>query len=331
MFEADDFGGAVEAFRAAVRINSLDAGANYNLGVSLYRTGKLADAVVALRRALSINAAHSAAQLNLCLSLADLGRASETLTACKRSLQLRADDPYAYLAYGSAFSRLGMHEEAATAFTRSIKIKPDLWEAQYRLGVAYYEWGKFDEALVALDSAARLTPHPDFVQKTTADYASRLSAAQVESQRKGDSGRLTHLGNAFRRLGQYRDAVSAYRKALAFAPRSAVIYNNLGLAYYGLGDFYAAEEAYLRATRLDPKFVEAHYGLGWTYHILRKKRDSSRSCSVVSSLDPALGSRLTLAIKRDKDFEAHPGRIPDIRSVAGSVSLQRLAPPKAQR
>jgi Flp pilus assembly protein TadD len=65
LIATNDFPGAIEQFRASVRLHPDDADAEANLGGALAETGQYAEAKTHLERALEINPNHTLARENL--------------------------------------------------------------------------------------------------------------------------------------------------------------------------------------------------------------------------------------------------------------------------
>ena len=67
---------------------------------------------------------------------------------------------------------------------------------------------------------------------------------------------------AYHDVGEFEQAISEYRKAIALHPNSPIIYNRLGVAYAELKQYDAALDAYQRALALSPMTTELHYNVG---------------------------------------------------------------------
>ncbi len=63
-------------------------------------------------------------------------------------------------------------------------------------------------------------------------------------------------GNALRKAGRVTEAVAAYRRALALAPKLPAAHYNLGIALREAGDLRGAAIAFRDAVRLDPRDYE---------------------------------------------------------------------------
>ena len=67
---------------------------------------------------------------------------------------------------------------------------------------------------------------------------------------------------AYHDLGEFEQAISEYRKAIALNPNSPIIYNRLGVAHSELKQYDTALDAYRKALALSPMTAEPHYNIG---------------------------------------------------------------------
>jgi tetratricopeptide (TPR) repeat protein len=77
-----------------------------------------------------------------------------------------------------------------------------------------------------------------------------------------DPVRHVDLGESYRNLGQYRDAIGCCLTALKLRPDYPEGLNTLGLALQGLGDLNGAMEQFRRAHAIRPDFSPAHTNAG---------------------------------------------------------------------
>lgn len=70
-----------------------------------------------------------------------------------------------------------------------------------------------------------------------------------------------NLGNAYRTVGQFDEAIAHYQSAIAIREHAS-IYANLGSAYRRAGKYSDAMEAYQQALQIDPNESLAHFGMG---------------------------------------------------------------------
>jgi len=104
-------------------------------------------------------------------------------------------------------------------------------------GMQAYESGRFDDALTAFESARRELPDNavvEFDRGNALFKLQRLDEAREAYHRVADLDRgelqekdYYNLGNAMAELGQPKDAVAAYRKALLLDPRDDLARHNL--------------------------------------------------------------------------------------------------------
>jgi len=137
---------------------------------------------------------------------------------------------------GIAHSRLGQQEEALADYTAALKLNalslPDRVRATFDCGVALDALGRTTQAIANYSEAIGLDPH----------FAPALS----------------NRANAYRRLGQMREAKRDYLAALA-AGNAAREYPYYGLAQIAekQGDIEAARDYYRKALAANPSFVLA--------------------------------------------------------------------------
>jgi predicted TPR repeat methyltransferase len=77
----------------------------------------------------------------------------------------------------------------------------------------------------------------------------------------GSPGMLNNLGNILYEVDRFEEAAAAYEQAIAIAP-DAGTFNNLGATRRMQGRFDDARAAYERALALDPKHASAHHNFG---------------------------------------------------------------------
>ncbi len=74
-----------------------------------------------------------------------------------------------------------------------------------------------------------------------------------------------NLGAVLNRIGEYKKAIDALRRALQRDRKCAEAYYNMGIAQRGLQMNTMAISAYKEATKLSPEMVDAHINLGNIY------------------------------------------------------------------
>jgi tetratricopeptide (TPR) repeat protein len=78
------------------------------------------------------------------------------------------------------------------------------------------------------------------------------------------------LGNDLKDKGQLKEAIAAYRQAIALYPAYAEAYSNLGVALVATGKLEEAIAAYRTALSLSPSSSEIYFNLGKALHAAGK-------------------------------------------------------------
>jgi len=183
----------------------------------------------------------------------------------------RAHGEMWWLRYDPASSRLDRQREEAEI---ALRLTPDLPEAHMAMGRWHY------------------TSRRDW-RAALAEYAVALRA------RPNDVEALELAGFTHRRLGNWDEAIAAFRTAAALDPRNANLFWDLGASTFEITRRYAdAVDAYDQASRLAPDLRSLPVDRGGT--IIRWKGDVGplREALVRLSADADLGVRGSVAIQR---------------------------------
>jgi len=93
-------------------------------------------------------------------------------------------------------------------------------------------------------------------------------------------------GNAYNGLGNYRQAIQDYNKAIEINPGYAGAYNNRGVAYNGLGNYRQAIENYGRAIEIKAGYAEAYINRGVAYNGLGNYRQAIEDLNRAIEIEP---------------------------------------------
>ena len=192
---------AIQAFTAALRLESGYLGARSNLGAAFFRAGRFKEAVVCFSETLQRQPDWVEGRRNLGMALASDGRPMEAIVQFAKLLQSRPDDHGVRRRLGKALLQAGRKSEAITEFEQVVQVSPDDIEAQASLGDALLETGRALEAIPHYTAALRLLPG--------------LVDARV------------NLGNALYISGDSRAAVASYQAALRLQPGNPIAARNL--------------------------------------------------------------------------------------------------------
>ena len=85
---------------------------------------------------------------------------------------------------------------------------------------------------------------------------------------------LNIIGVVNNKLGNFKEAIKSYEKALSIKPDLAEAYYNIGIALHNNGNLERAIEAYRKAISIKPDYAEAQNNMGNSF---RKKGDLERA------------------------------------------------------
>jgi serine/threonine protein kinase/Flp pilus assembly protein TadD len=147
---------AIRFLTVAAALRPDSPGPRLNLGLVLWKKGRLDEAAVAFQQAVALDDGYAVAHGYLGEVYLAKGRLDEAIAACRRALALKPDWPQPHCILGLALGDRGRHAESATAFRRAIELKPDFAEAYCNLGSALRRQGQLAQSLAAYEQGHAL-------------------------------------------------------------------------------------------------------------------------------------------------------------------------------
>jgi tetratricopeptide (TPR) repeat protein/S1-C subfamily serine protease len=202
--------------------------------------------------------------------------------------------------YGKALSlsRIGKYQLAENAIDRAIAAIP-----ANDLKIHYYFWGyqgriaqyleKYDKAIKSLDTAIQLEPN-DLKWLSEKAKIFRIREQYNESiyiyneiiQKRPEAYVYVNRGNAKSELGNKKEAIADYDRAIAINPKLAEAYNNRGNAKSELGNNQGAIIDYDRAIAINPKYAQAYSNRGNAKSELGNNQGAIIDCDRAIVIDP---------------------------------------------
>jgi tetratricopeptide (TPR) repeat protein len=148
-------GRPLEELRGEQRHAPSSSLANYNLGASLYESGRHEEAVGFLTRAAELDKTFAAPRRTLGLSYFKLTRYGEAAAAFKELTRISPGLVEGHNNLGVAFAKAGRYKEAVAALGEAVRLAPAYAEARFNLGAALVE---LSERGAAAEQHAALLP-----------------------------------------------------------------------------------------------------------------------------------------------------------------------------
>lgn len=173
---------------------------------------------------------------------------------------------------GLAFEQQGNLFAAARSLETAIELNPAYVEALMALACVYEQQGNFEKASVLANRAQSATnPTTDGLDRTTRGKLANLQAG---------------LGDAYREVGELREAVDAYRKALYRCPEFHDIRIRLATTLRDLGLPDQAIQELQRVLRQQPESQAAARQLALTYYTIGKVENAVAEWEKLLAKDP---------------------------------------------
>ncbi len=199
------------------------------------------------------------------------GDAETSLPHLTRLIQTRNFADVHYM-IGILYNREGDFSAAGHSLREALRINPSYTEALLALANVYEGQGDFERSREIAERAGSVARTAnDVLDATTRGKLANLQAA---------------LGDAYCEVGELREAIEAYRKALDRCPNFPDIRNRLGIALRdaGLPDRALAE--FRRVLRGHPEFCNAAVQLGVTLYSLGRSEEAAKEWEGVLAEHP---------------------------------------------
>ncbi len=319
-YEASSAHGAVRASEQLRKLLAMEPRfprAEFALGRSLLRQGKVSDAIEHLRLAVEQDPEYGEARYQYGLALSRAGRRAEGAAEIQKGRELIAASEKQQAARldmveASTAIDQGNLDQAIPKIKRVLRTWPDAAEPHYLLGKALDKKGDSQEAIAEFRKALEIDPgHAQ--AKASLD---RLSSPSVA----GDDPQRIKAMEDLIRIGKFEAAEGAIRAYIGEHPKSSWAWYALGYSLYGqrkigesiralaqslqlnvrnadahkllgrnmiiIGRFDAARTEFEQGALFDPKSAEMPYNLGKLCSIQDNWPDARRHFETAVRLDP---------------------------------------------
>jgi len=188
----------------------------------------------------------------------------------------------------------GRLAEAKTAYLELLKDKPDSGTVLNALGTVYLDLSQPEKARTLFERAATLDPphlsacyNLGRLKQMEQDYYGAIGIySDIVRQQPRFGLAWNNLGVAYREIGKPDEAISCFRRAVAFAADLAEAWNNLGVAQDEFQMIENAITSYQKAIEIQPDYASGHFNLGVSLQKLERFEEAANHYDRVLDLNP---------------------------------------------
>jgi tetratricopeptide (TPR) repeat protein len=200
------------------------------------------------------------------------GEIDPALEAFASLLQSRQNFADIHYMVGILFDRKGDLDAAAESLRKAVRLNPAYAEALLALATVYERSGDYDRSRELAERAAAVAQGtPGALDPTTRGKLANLQAA---------------VADAYAEVGERREAIEAYRKALDRCPDFLDVRHRLGTTLREAGLAHQALAEFKRVLRANPNLVDTRVQLGLTYYSLGRSPDALEEWNRVLEIAP---------------------------------------------
>jgi len=250
---------AERAFAAAMVIDPQDLEAVQMRGLTLYRLGRPAAAIPYLERVRQwMPNANADANHVLGLSYMNAQRYDEARGAFAAQYGVAADSAAAYLLAGQMLLDADLPELAARDAQKALEISPSLPLAHFMLGEVYLYKSDTRQALQEFERERAINP--------------------------GYPAVYDRLGDVYTKTGQYQQAQEALTRAISLDVSHTGPFIQMGKVFLRRGDPESAVMYLQHAEKMDPGNSITHTLLGQAYRAIGKEEEAKRELDAASQI-----------------------------------------------
>ncbi|HEY7353392.1 MAG TPA: tetratricopeptide repeat protein [Terriglobales bacterium] len=301
-----DFGGALDAFQHALKLdpNSVNthnnlanlyvAGgkpdlaekefkrslvlapgnrdANYNYGIFLLGKGSASEAIPHLLR---VRPQTQETKFNLVRAYLQAGETEKALKIANTLSAEKKNDVQTHFTLGSLLASEKQYKAGILELEKADALQPDKFEILYNLGLAYLRIGDFTKSEAALNRALKLKPESAetlyLLAQTYSDESRTVDALELLAKAHRIAPQNTDVIFLLARLSMtqnfYEDAIPLLESGIKIAPQRADLQAALGESYFMAGKTEKAIDEFQKLIALDPS-ARSYAFLGLSYRHL---------------------------------------------------------------
>lgn len=335
-------GRALTAYRKAADLPPRDGKCFFILACILQEQKEFVEAEKAYRKAIELSADSFKYSSMLASMLRELGRDADARRVLEEASGRRPKNQRQFQDLGEIFLTLQNYLKAETAYRHALRLEPKSIRAVTGLAKSLAGAGKRDEAIAALLSAEKLESK-NVVEwygyalqleslgqwEASANACRRiidlLKDVRDDKSNESRGWAYSTLGTCLDSLGRRKEAVAAFRNALAINPSDYWVWSMLGGTHFLSGEYEEAIAAFGEAAKLNPGDVKAHDQFGWALCLSGRFFEAANAYrrSIRLDSDNFLAHlRLAYALVQIGEFE---------EAVETLNGTERLAPDSADR
>ncbi len=215
---------AIRSYQHALELAPSQISPWNNLGNLHYKLEQYEEALTAFQKAVEQTPSDRISWSGLADSYYKLGRHEDAIFAFQKNLELNPTDAHSWSALADMYAAEGQPDEALAAYQKAIEIDPGNARLWNEVGSLHYNAAAYDEAAHAYQQAIELDQscEPSYnnlasILILSGNHAEAIPLLQkgIELQSEPAQAAILwdRLGDAYRKLNDYENAMAAYRKA----------------------------------------------------------------------------------------------------------------------
>jgi tetratricopeptide (TPR) repeat protein len=197
---------------------------------------------------------------------------------------------------GVIYHHQGEFNHSIESFKNALVVNPDYVEARLNLAILYNDLGDYKDARK--------------LYKKLGTKAANTTGPAIDPILQGSlANQHASMGDAYRRLAWYQDAIAEYKMSLKLAPHYADVRTKYAIALRENGKASEATRELKKVLRQKANYLEARIQLGLTFFMQGKKKEAIKEWKAVLKRDSGHPkAHMFLSIEENGNSPSHVGR-----------------------
>ncbi|KAM3131674.1 hypothetical protein pb186bvf_016205 [Paramecium bursaria] len=254
------------------------------------------------------------------IALKDIGQLREANEMLDLAIRIDPNDVRIYInkgyqlicLLGNILFNMGQPNEAIETYEKALRLNPNIsllylnkgyLQLQFQ-GIALYSIGQKQKAILMYDQAQKIEPNDvinTFIVFRISSNKSKLIkigdldvrySYSTQSKRRNTLfqqrlyNKIYYQGTAHQEIGQFKEAILAYNKAIQYNPTDERIYINKAMACENLGQFKEAIKMYDMAIKYNPNDARIYIKKGISLYGLGMFTEAIEQYDIAIKIDP---------------------------------------------
>ena len=260
----------INLLRKSLEINPDQPLVTFDLGIALYISNKLDEALIYFDKCIKLEPGNIKFYIRKAITLKKLNNVNDLIVCYQKIIDLNPKFIDSYINKADLLYSINDFEESLHCYQQAIKIEPDNATLKLRCGLLLSKLGRIEESISSYNDSIKLEPKNSgayknlgFIYRELRQTENACLCLKKSLEITPDYEVFNHLGQLYCLLGNYKEGIMHFDKAIELKPNKAEAYNLKAYEQVSEGEINEAIISFDKALNNDK---DSKYVLGDRFH-----------------------------------------------------------------